>query len=144
MRSFFLLLAAASLTACASPILRASAEGRNDEVTALLANGANIEDKSATGCGAYPPGIRNHAGSETPLICAAINGRLDTVKLLLAKGADVNARDFLGRSALDYATGNPAVAEVLRAKMGYAPAVPPPASAPEAKPAVAEKPWWKQ
>lgn len=151
MRSLLLLLAAASLTGCSTPILRAASSGQNDEVAKLLEEGTSIEDKALNGCGFYPPNAQR-AGNETPLICAAINGRVDTVKLLLKKGANVDAVDFLGRSALYYATtgvsADAAVAEVLRAKMEGrpldAPAAPPPAAEPEAKPAVAAKPWWQQ
>jgi len=40
----------------------------------------------------------------TPLLYAAFAGYRDVVELLLAAGADPRARDFSGRSALDYAT----------------------------------------
>jgi hypothetical protein len=150
-KSLCLLVVAALLTGCASPILRAASNGDNAQVTDLLAHGANIEDKVASGCGAYPTSLYGrHAGEETPLICAAINGRLDTVKLLLDKGANINAGDFHGRTALWYATNggtaNAAIADMLRVKMeggSAAPAAPPPAAEPVASPA-AEKPWWQK
>jgi len=105
-RAALLLGAALLLVGCAAPpLIRASAAGSDADVDALLSGGASLEIAPLSGCGEYPPGAPR-AGDETPLICAAINGRESTVKLLLARGANVNARDFLGRSALDYAALN--------------------------------------
>jgi hypothetical protein len=151
--ALLLLAAGALLTGCASsPILRAASNGQNEEVTALLGQGSSIEDTAITGCGTYPPGFQARAGKETPLICAAINGQAKTVRLLLEKGANVNAQDFVGNTALSYAsmgmTANRAVAELLRAKLEGrpldSPADPPPVAEPQAKPAVAGKQWWEK
>jgi ankyrin repeat protein len=147
---FALILLAASLTGCVSPIIRAAADGRKDDVASLLARGANIEARSMFGCAKAPPNFVM-AGLETPLTCAVIMGRLDTVKLLLNKGADINARDYDNKTPLDYATSgvtaNAAIADILRAKISgrrVETAAPPPAAEPQAKPAVAEKQWWEK
>jgi ankyrin repeat protein len=55
----------------------------------------------------------------TPLMLATVGGvpdrRLETVDLLIEAGANVNAVDELGRTALDYAVTDNAVADRLRA-----------------------------
>jgi len=152
MRFLPLFLAAALLTGCGpSPIIRASANGRNDEVSSLLARGANIEDRPIMGCWTYYPKSHPlHAGLETPLICATINHHPDTVKLLLEKGADVYMKDYEGKTALDYASSpaerDDAIVALLTARMQGRPletavAPPPPEAEAEAKPA-AQKQWY--
>lgn len=64
----------------------AAAQGKNELVTFLLAQGAAVDQT-------------DHEGV-TPLIHASKNGHLDSVNLLLAQKASVNRCDQSGRSAL--------------------------------------------
>jgi len=82
MRVLLLLLSAGlPLLAADVPmdILEAARTGKDKEVAALLAKGADIESRDKEG--------------KTPLMLAAEYGRTSTVKLLLEKGAKPEARD---------------------------------------------------
>ncbi|MEJ2716720.1 MAG: ankyrin repeat domain-containing protein, partial [Deltaproteobacteria bacterium] len=84
------------LLACAKDknqdLLRASAEGRLEEVTGLLNNGADVNAKTTNGW--------------TPVNSAAAGGDLDVVTLLLDKRAVVNAKTSDGETALKTARAN--------------------------------------
>ena len=45
---------------------------------------------------------------------AAWNGHKEVAELLIAKGADVNAKDWRGRTPLDFAKRQPEIADLLR------------------------------
>ena len=72
----------------------------------LLANGADINARDATGEGG------------TPLHWAALSGRKDVAELLIASNSNVNAKDLWGETPLHAAArhGRIAVAELLLAK----------------------------
>jgi len=73
-------------SAVAAPIHDAANLGDMAAVTQLLAQGADVEERNATG--------------ETPLIAAALAGRAEVVDFLLANHAKVDARNDRGLTAL--------------------------------------------
>jgi ankyrin repeat protein len=69
------------------PALHAAAQtGTHDALARLLAEGADVNARSA--------------GGETALMLAAARGRLDAIGLLIERGADVNAVTDAGNTAL--------------------------------------------
>ncbi len=70
-------------------LINACEEGHLDEVSLLLANGANVNFEDFFGV--------------TALIYACQEGHLDIVSLLLDNGANVNSKDSKGLTALIYA-----------------------------------------
>jgi hypothetical protein len=84
-----------------SSVLLTQAVSSGDEgaVSALLANGANVNERTS--------------GGQTPLILATIFGHTHLLPLLLAAGADPHLRDNLGLNAIDWAQRRGA-AEALR------------------------------
>lgn len=103
---FLLLFAVSLFSGCAgpTPLIKASLEGRTDEVKSLLERGADINEKGTL------PNAEKHAPKywikSTPLMAAAHYGQDDTVNLLLSKGADLNAENFLCMSAVHLAAVN--------------------------------------
>lgn len=71
------------------PLTQAVTSGDADDVSALLANGANANERTS--------------GGQTPLILATIFGHTHLLPLLLNAGADPQLRDNLGLNALDWA-----------------------------------------
>ena len=63
------------------------------EVKRLLKKGVSVDSPDVFGM--------------SPLMCAAMNGHVDILKELLVAGADLNAKDYKGRSVLDYTTQAP-------------------------------------
>lgn len=84
-----------------TPLDKASADGRMSEVKALIAAGANVNEKNKHGL--------------TPLHYATSHARADVVKLLLAAGANVNAKDKSGLTPLHYASESDYASEADRA-----------------------------
>lgn len=84
-----LVLLAAALAACASPLTRAAQDGDLGALRSLIAAGENLEATDSNG--------------ETPLMKAAITGRVDAAKVLLDAGADPNHGTMFG-TPLGYAT----------------------------------------
>ena len=74
-----------------SSVLLTQAVSSGDEgaVSALLANGANVNERTS--------------GGQTPLILATIFGHTHLLPLLLQAGADPHLRDNLGLNAIDWA-----------------------------------------
>jgi len=60
--------------------------GKTERVKSLLADGADVNGKTATG--------------RTAMMAASFNGNVRVVRILLAYGADVNLADNLGSTAL--------------------------------------------
>ena len=71
------------------PLTQAVTSDDASEVKALLANGADVNERTA--------------GGQTPLILATIFGHTHLISLLLAAGADPQLRDNLGLNAVDWA-----------------------------------------
>lgn len=71
------------------PLTQAVTSGDAGVVKALLANGADVNERTA--------------GGQTPLILAAIFGHTQLIVLLLDAGADPQLRDNLGLNAIDWA-----------------------------------------
>ena len=71
------------------PLTQAVTNGDAGDVSALLANGANANERTS--------------GGQTPLILATIFGHAHLIPLLLRAGADPQLRDNLGLNALDWA-----------------------------------------
>ena len=84
-----------------SSVLLTQAVSSGDEgaVSALLANGANVNERTS--------------GGQTPLILATIFGHTHLLPLLLEAGADPHLRDNLGLNAIDWAQRRGA-AEAIR------------------------------
>lgn len=77
-----------------SPLYRASAEGKEDAMRALVEKKANVNLKASDG--------------STPLLEAVTYGKMAAATLLIAKGADVNEADASGNTPLMVAAeGNP-------------------------------------
>lgn len=70
-------------------LTQAVTNGDAADVTALLANGANANERTS--------------GGQTPLILATIFGHTHLIPLLIRAGADPQLRDNLGLNALDWA-----------------------------------------
>ncbi len=71
------------------PLTQAVTSGDAGAVNALLANGANVNERTS--------------GGQTPLILATIFGHTHLIPLLLKAGADPDLRDNLGLNAIDWA-----------------------------------------
>ena len=71
------------------PLTQAVTNGNAGDVSALLADGANANERTS--------------GGQTPLILATIFGHTHLIPLLLKAGADPQLRDNLGLNALDWA-----------------------------------------
>ncbi len=115
-------------------LMLASQAGSMEIVEYLLANGAEIDVITATGCTALNSAIdkshmniakllisrgadvniRSPFDGATPLLLATLEQKLDFVKLLLENGANVNARDESGFTALMEA-GSTEIVQVLLA-----------------------------
>jgi ankyrin repeat protein len=76
------------------PLHKAAGEGRIDDIKALLAAGASVDE-------------RDPSTGATPLTVAAAFGQTDVVKLLLFRGANVNAQAKDGNTALIWAAQTP-------------------------------------
>ena len=74
-----------------SSVLLTQAVSSGDEgaVSALLANGADVNERTS--------------GGQTPVILATIFGHTHLLPLLLQAGADPHLRDNLGLNAIDWA-----------------------------------------
>ena len=72
-----------------SELHNAALSGDSEKITALLRNGADIEERDRYGC--------------TPLMTAVTRGRLDCVQMLLDYGADLHVTDNDGKTALHQA-----------------------------------------
>lgn len=72
------------------PLFKAVKEGRLDQVKALIAKGADVNIRTATG--------------STPLMYAADGNQLAIARFLLKLGADVNAKNGTNNTALIYAS----------------------------------------
>jgi ankyrin repeat protein len=82
-----------------TPLLVAARHGYSDVIEALLAGGADAEERSATGA--------------TPLMLAAGSGSPDAVRALLEHGADADAQDAAqGQTALMFAAASNAVGAI--------------------------------
>jgi ankyrin repeat protein len=71
------------------PLTNAVTSGDEKAVSALLANGADVNETTS--------------GGQTPLILAVIFGHTNLVKLLMRAGADPQLRDNLGLNAIEWA-----------------------------------------
>ena len=71
------------------PLTNAVTSGDEQAVSALLANGADVNETTG--------------GGQTALILAVIFGRTNLVKLLMKAGADPQMRDNLGLNAIEWA-----------------------------------------
>ena len=71
------------------PLTQAVSSGDAAAVSALLATGANVNERTS--------------GGQTPLILATIFGHTHLIPLLLEAGADPHLRDNLGLNAIDWA-----------------------------------------
>ena len=71
------------------PFTNAVTSGDEQAVSALLANGADVNEPTS--------------GGRTPLILAVICGHANLVKLLMKAGADPQLRDNLGLNAIEWA-----------------------------------------
>lgn len=100
----------------------AARRGQTEEVSRLIAGGADVKARSANqstplhlaACGGHAATARlllkagadvnaKDEGGLTPLHWAAMNGYPEVVQVLLAAGADTNAQDADRRTALDWA-----------------------------------------
>ena len=72
-----------------NPLTGAVTSGDENAVSALLANGADVNERTG--------------GGQTALILAVINGYTNIVRLLANAGADPEQRDNLGLNAIDWA-----------------------------------------
>ncbi|MBN2496870.1 MAG: ankyrin repeat domain-containing protein [Deltaproteobacteria bacterium] len=78
------------IEALAEELHAAATDGEQGRLRQLLALGARVDARSATG--------------KTPLLYAAGAGRAEAARLLLARGADVQSRDPYGATSLHWAT----------------------------------------
>ena len=84
----------AQSTAGWTPLMFASAHNTNSGIIIeLLDNGARINDQDVEGL--------------TPLMIASAYNRAEIVSILLNNGAKIQIKDKAGKTALDYAKGNP-------------------------------------
>ena len=85
-----------------TPLIRAVQRNQPAAIPALLANGANVNQ-------------RTWQERQTALHFAALRGRAETIKLLLAGGADTELRDHKGQRAIDLASrhGHKAIVSLL-------------------------------
>jgi len=74
------------------PLTNAVTSGDEQAVSALLANGADVNETTG--------------GGQTALILAVIFGRTNLVKLLMKAGADPQLRDNLGLNAIETSGGD--------------------------------------
>ena len=72
-----------------TPLASAAAAKQTDIARVLIANGANVNARAASG--------------QIPLHEASANGNLELVKLLIDSGANVNAKTDDGKTPLDFA-----------------------------------------
>lgn len=120
-------------------LTNAVTSGDEDTVTALLAEGADVNETTG--------------GGQTALILAVIFGHTNLVKLLVKSGADPQLRDNLGLNAVEWAKrrGSREALEILtNTPQSFAPPIieiqqpaaeveaPPPAPAPENKPNISD------
>ena len=93
------------------PLTQAVTSGDAGAVGALLANGANANERTS--------------GGQTPLILATIFGHTHLIPLLLKAGADPHLRDNLGLNALDWAQrrGATEAIELFKKKPPEAPTI---------------------
>lgn len=86
------------------PLTQAVTSGDAGAVSAVLANGADVNERTG--------------GGQTPLILATIFGHTHLIPLLLEAGADPQLRDNLGLNAVDWAQrrGATEVIDVLNGK----------------------------
>ena len=82
------------------PLHWAANNGRVDVIKVLIAGHATVDAPDRQGI--------------TPLMSAITHNQVGSVKALLAGGADPKKTDFTGRDAFGWATGQPAIAQVLR------------------------------
>jgi ankyrin repeat protein len=87
-----------------TPLASAAAAKQTDLARVLIAHGANVNARAASG--------------HIPLHEASANGNVELVKLLIESGADVNARTDDGKTPLDFAVEykRDEVIELLRLK----------------------------
>ncbi|MDQ3667651.1 MAG: TonB family protein [Acidobacteriota bacterium] len=90
-----------NLISAGASIIRAVSNGDADDVRALLAEGADVDQRSR--------------GGQTALIIAAIFNHVKIARLLLAAGADMRLQDNLGLTAREWADrrGSSEVAQLL-------------------------------
>lgn len=92
------------LSGCAAPtpLIKASLEGRTEEVRDMLEKGADINERGTLpNATKYAP---KYFIKSTPLMAAAHYGQDDTVNFLVSRGADINAENFMCMSAIHLAT----------------------------------------
>lgn len=109
------------------PLTNAVTSGDEQAVSALLANGADVNETTG--------------GGQTALILAIIFGRTNLVKLLIKAGADPQVRDNLGLNALEWAQRRGLTEAVAILTNGLQESTPPRRiTIPIEEPAKAEKP----
>lgn len=111
------------------PLTGAVTSGDESVVRALLADGADVNERTS--------------GGQTPLILAVIFGHTDLVRFLVKAGADPDLRDNLGLNAIDWAKRrglNEALAILTNGVEGSTRSTPPAVRPEPAKPVVKETP----
>ncbi len=85
-----------------TPLASAAASKQTEIARMLIARGANVNARAASG--------------HIPLHEASANGNVELVRLLIENGADINAKTDDGRTPLDFATeyNRPEVIEILK------------------------------
>lgn len=85
-----------------TPLASAAAARQTEIARILIAHGANVNAKAASG--------------HIPLHEASANGNVELVRLMIESGADINAKTDDGRTPLDFATeyNRPEVIEILK------------------------------
>ena len=93
------------------PLTQAVTSGDADAVSTVIANGADVNERTG--------------GGQTPLILATIFGHTHLIPLLLDAGADPQLRDNLGLNAVDWAQrrGATEVIDVLAGKPSRTPTI---------------------